>query len=454
MNVYTRLGEMEKGKELVLLNFEDDTFRPVIKIDDATLNIIKKWYETCGQLVDVETTEIILPNVIAKTPSSLKGNINYKHKNMFLTSYVPEILKLITMNKHIKDIEVKLDLHINNNDTQSIIINNTTISIDIPKNMIYNEELYYYNSNKCKEKYYTNFKTTSASIKEIKYISTSMKDMKDIKDINYISTSTSASIKDIKDINYISTSTSAKDYKSNVLPFDEGFYHSFGKPVGSYLLTETDTDYKIGITNIDDLNNEKYHLIFVLINPFLMQTVSIINPDYITLNAIYENTAYGFTNLFTIESDNGEIDELIQTTFNGKSFDNIEELKEVLLSTSQLLEFHKQKRKNTVWVIEEEKNVKEYLTDYFDISEDHNYQMKASILYEKILISDKCDINKSKLSGFRNRLSNYLKEMGLKKKRYNDGYYYFGIVEKKPCDINFFSNVNQPLHYNIDTKVE
>ena len=45
-----------------------------------------------------------------------------------------------------------------------------------------------------------------------------------------------------------------------------------------------------------------------------------------------------------------------------------------------------------------------------------------------------CKIDKSKLSGFRNRLSTYLKELGLQKKRYNDGYYYYGIIDK--CAIN------------------
>jgi arginine repressor len=38
-------------------------------------------------------------------------------------------------------------------------------------------------------------------------------------------------------------------------------------------------------------------------------------------------------------------------------------------------------------------------------------------------------IQRDKLAGFKNRLSQYLKEIGLNKKRYNDGYYYYGIVD-------------------------
>ena len=39
-------------------------------------------------------------------------------------------------------------------------------------------------------------------------------------------------------------------------------------------------------------------------------------------------------------------------------------------------------------------------------------------------------IENDKMSGFRTRLSKYLKDIGLKKKRYNDGFYYYGIVDR------------------------
>ena len=32
--------------------------------------------------------------------------------------------------------------------------------------------------------------------------------------------------------------------------------------------------------------------------------------------------------------------------------------------------------------------------------------------------------------GVRNRLSNYLLELGLQKKRFSDGFYYYGIIKK------------------------
>lgn len=45
-------------------------------------------------------------------------------------------------------------------------------------------------------------------------------------------------------------------------------------------------------------------------------------------------------------------------------------------------------------------------------------------------------INPDKLNGFRNRFSKYLKDILLNKKRYNDGYYYYGIRLKQDSDYN------------------
>jgi hypothetical protein len=56
--------------------------------------------------------------------------------------------------------------------------------------------------------------------------------------------------------------------------------------------------------------------------------------------------------------------------------------------------------------------------------------MKASALYDIILTSKSVLIDQSKLGGFKNRLSKYLKDLGLEKKRFNDGYYYYGIKVK------------------------
>ena len=47
--------------------------------------------------------------------------------------------------------------------------------------------------------------------------------------------------------------------------------------------------------------------------------------------------------------------------------------------------------------------------------------------------------DQSKLGGFKNRLSKYLKDLGLEKKRFNDGYYYYGIKVKNngPTSVSY-----------------
>ena len=70
--------------------------------------------------------------------------------------------------------------------------------------------------------------------------------------------------------------------------------------------------------------------------------------------------------------------------------------------------------------------------------------MKASVLHDLIIQSNVCSIEKTKITGFKNRLSQYLKDIGLKKKRYNDGYYYYGIVKKTnvPISTNNYTGVS------------
>jgi hypothetical protein len=71
--------------------------------------------------------------------------------------------------------------------------------------------------------------------------------------------------------------------------------------------------------------------------------------------------------------------------------------------------------------------------------------MKASVLYDLIIHSNvlKMDKDNEKIAGFRTRLSKYLKDIGLQKKRYNDGFYYYGIIKKPSNDYNIF-NFNGP----------
>ena len=43
-----------ESKKMVLLNFEDDTFRAVIKLPDEKINLINSWYDKSKQQFDIE----------------------------------------------------------------------------------------------------------------------------------------------------------------------------------------------------------------------------------------------------------------------------------------------------------------------------------------------------------------------------------------------------------------
>jgi len=73
------------------------------------------------------------------------------------------------------------------------------------------------------------------------------------------------------------------------------------------------------------------------------------------------------------------------------------------------------------------RDVKTFISCNYNITDDINDKMKASELFNEIYkflkIEEKINI--------RNKLTNFLLDIGLKKKRYNDGIYYYGLHKIK-----------------------
>lgn len=450
--------DKDDSRKLFLLNFEDDTFRAVIKIDNKYIEIINKWYSNCGQIMDLEETYLKVPIFITDNDISkiLYRNINCKYKDLFINSYVPEILRNIDIQQRIASIESQMSIIDNTKINPTSMDNNArpitdlTKNIKIPTNLSYTEDYFYKKEKKLilvpkyKKKNKTNVEVNNnANVVDISgntnFVCSSMLPDCEINKIKEKPNTDSGSFLFPLKSTHIPLRTLQKDINPNIKvdlnPKNECFkaynydYDCLKPPFGSNAM-KLCSDFN------DDTNANANvmlsKLIIVLINVFY-QTMIIVDPDLLTLETIFECTEYGFTELFTVKVKNTdeEIEAFIKKQYDRVIFNNIEELTQALLSTSQFIEFIKNKQERSGPLVEEEKSVKEYLKNYFVISEDINKKMKASSLFDIVTKSDLCKIDKSKFQGFKNRLSNYLKEIGLQKKRYNDGYYYYGIIEKE-----------------------
>lgn len=436
------------AKELILLAFEDDTFRPVIKVSEDKLNIIQEWYNTCKQIVDVEETGINIPEFVNETDiDSLFKNINYKHKDLFVKSYIPEILNTINARQKINSMESQMAIYNNAGNVSSLATKkNKTIdelNVVVPKNMIYTQD-YFYKKGKnviyCPEykkkivtkdkdiSGYSSFSYKNSYFGDIDIISNENKTIADEVEIYNLKSEKACTNGDADASNSISTYNLCPTVsKSDVSEYNSEYNTlkpSFGE--NALLLKELHKSNSNDDTSI--INTLK--LIIVLINPQFFQTVVVVNPNEMVLSTIFNHTEYGFIELFTLNTANEEIETLVNKQYNGITFNDFEELNQTMLSTSQFIEFVKNKKHNDEPMLEEEKTVKNFLSTHYEFSDDINKKMKASTLYDIVIRAESCKIYNDKIAGFRNRLSNYLKELGLQKKRYNDGYYYYGITEK------------------------
>jgi hypothetical protein len=397
---------LKKNKKILFLNFEDDTFKAVLEVEDKYLDIIIDWYDSINLSLDIEETEYKIPEDISKNELStiLYKNIDYKYKNEYLDMYLPLMInnlltkqKLYKFEKKIFNSLIKEDKNISEN-----ILDN--LGITIPDNMIYKEDYFYNDNGKInyvKEKNNRN--------------NNSFGRLKDIEGNFDIICYNKSSI-----INYDNSDTNKMylEYNSEY----NCLYNSFG-----------DNCESIEEINKKVLNDSvQKSLIVVMFNPIYLQTIVVENPDKDTLYVIRNHNEYGFIQLFTlcINKNNTMLNTFIKKEYHQHIFNNIEELNNCLNTTSGFIDYNNLHINKNVLKINEETEVKQYITNNFNLTDNIEDKMKASELYDLILASPAINIDKDKISGFRNRLSKYLIDLGLKKKRYNDGYYYYGIVDK------------------------
>lgn len=177
---------------------------------------------------------------------------------------------------------------------------------------------------------------------------------------------------------------------------------------------------------IKDNNFDKYIIIF---NSKGLFSFVIKNPNK-DEEKILDKEIFGFKK--SISFNNLKEDEhfsfilMIKQLFDNKFYSDEKEVEIQLEILKSLFDKINTDRKEK----DEKEFVNNFITKNFTITINQNERMKANELFNQIeneanLIGFKFE-NKS----FRNKLSKYLLDLGLKKKRYSDGFYYFGLRSK------------------------
>jgi hypothetical protein len=418
-NVFTNANK----KNIILLNFEDDTTIPVLEIEEKYMSVINKWYEDCNLILDIENTNLSIPEVITHQDISgvLFQEINYKFKDEFLNKYLPIIINNIISNRTIKEYERKYFTKSSNSHSDIIRVKNSfnnsneliSLNIQIPDNIKCDS-----NMNDNKEK--------NSNLPKFAYFNNS----------NYISR-IDPEILVKKHILSNNCEKQTIDTTLNINCYNALFEKDSIEQINEYnhgynSLSPNFSDNCEIIDNVTEhpSKSDDNKLIVVIFNNKFLQTISIENPNSNELYIIKNHPEFGFIKLFSILTNNKDIVQFINREFNKSQFNDIEEINKKLLVTSQYIDFSNKHITTNNITISEENQVKKYIDNTYKIDGDINNRMKASYLHDAIIKSKCVSIESSKISGFQTRLSRYLKELGLLKKRYNDGYYYYGIQYK------------------------
>jgi hypothetical protein len=424
-------------KHINILHFEDDTIKPVIEIDEKYIEIINNWYESCDLILDIEKTNVSIPEIITVQDISgiLFNEFSFKHKDEFLNEYLPLVINSFISNKTIKDFEkkyftkpVKFEKSISHHlsskfcdpnfvsivnqssigEEKGIAANYSELGLKIPKNI--SDETF--NETKNKISGHQDFFTSAldpTAIDKIKFVDPFRK------------------------IDEMSNTVQAEPEPYNIIPI----LPEVDAPIFEYnsefnILNPNFSENCVNIIekNIEQEIIKNSDLIYVILHSKYLQTLCVFNPTAEEEYIINNHPEYGFIKLFKIKTDNQEIINVIEKGYNNHQFNTIEEINEHLEIISQYIDFANKHSKNDTSISAEERQVKAYITSFYEINNNIENKMKASALYDIILNSKSVLIDQSKLGGFKNRLSKYLKDLGLEKKRFNDGYYYYGIKVK------------------------
>jgi len=150
---------------------------------------------------------------------------------------------------------------------------------------------------------------------------------------------------------------------------------------------------------------------------------------------IVKNKRFGFELKFEAKIED-TLNSIMNKLFNEKCFESLAELDKEIETMQVLIN----KNATDFKGIREKKQVEKFINDNYEVNSNVGDKMKASDLCT--LIEENFQgilgIELGNIIAFRNRLAKYLLDIGLQKKRFGDGFYYYGLKGK----FNGFKNVD------------
>jgi len=383
---------------IIFINHEDDTIIPALKIDDLYMQYIFSWYEMCNLILDIEETDIYLPISFTKDDFKkiLFQTLHYKYKDEFLNVFIPTSINDFFTQKKMASLRQQI--------------------LNDPPPYITCSQLNYVNKQKKVQQQQQDDDLDCVNSKKLIDLGIVIpKNLTSIKE----ETKTSGDRLEIKSFmnNYstpaLKNNNNIPEYKINhhsILPFNSLFTQNCEIVTSNFENKVTD-------------NN----LVLVLMNIKYLQTITIKKANTDILHIVKNYPEFGFIQLFALFTNNEDIIEFIQNEYNQIQFDDVDEINKKLLVTSQYIDYSIKHETVNMVTMSEESTVKKFIQKNFILDDNIENKMKASSIYN-IIIESKCvHVEKERLNGFKNRLSKYFKDLKLKKKRYNNGYYYYGI---------------------------
>jgi hypothetical protein len=441
------------------MTFEDDTFRIIPKSIEVAQNLLNDWYTEIEYFVSFEpmsfkelTEDSLLNgsgkhkfvNMVMCAAADIEPYIEYDisvtHKEVFLEKYLPKKRKQVLLTKKTQEFEKKIfsNIGFDNGLDKTPDPLRKTIDYLAESHSNANKTLNLYKSASSSS---TSTSTSTPANKDETHNTISIKTYQFKNDVVNIKVPKKFNKKSAKySISYLdqqySTNFMGNSESSDVTEIEPfGFYGFKNKgPYGMQSCSHYsswmpfDEDYAVESLLYD--NSQKEIMVFFNLKAMktLVYEVGRFNQDDGAIDFIINTPKCGFVKLFKLTVTEKVLPK-IKEMFHNKFYENIDNLNRDIDDLTKQIESIETKVKETGLVNCEKEIIFSYIENTYEILDDVNYKVKSSVLCNEI--KPKLVYNYGNIQSFNIRLSNYLKEMGLQKKRYNDGFYYYGLKKKE-----------------------